>query len=341
MQLYHVDVQNAMLNDDYDAEEFSDGRITTLIPLVVNTMGWTKGLGADLGRKVEELIEPAHIFSFAPSPADDWHPGPSYAHPAPRHDGGAPTVHPVESVPPSSLSSYYTAADHRNITLLSYLHAVFPTAPAPSSSSPLYTSPTATSWTTSLPLCAQPPYQVDCATALDALILTGAGMEDVVPSEVARALNGALVALVSCEPGTLDSDAPNSHSHSHPSQSTLPYIQGAPPPSPPTSRCLGLGLIRGVSSLSSTSTSAAAAPATQLQLLTPIPPRLLCTARVLVMGEMQLPVWGMLDFRTLDDGGEVAGVERGRVPYLRWGKGEGAGGERRRVRRNLMRRAQM
>ena len=138
-------------------------------------------------------------------------------------------------------------------------------------------------------------------------------------------------------PGTLDSDAPDSHSH--PGQSTLPYVQGAPPPSPHTSRCLGLGLIRGVSSLSSTSTSAAAASApTQLQLLTPIPPRLLCTARVLVMGEMQLPVWGMLDFRTLDD---VAGVEKGRVPYLRWGKGEGAGGERRRVRRNLMRRAQM
>ncbi|RPD52858.1 hypothetical protein L226DRAFT_473738 [Lentinus tigrinus ALCF2SS1-7] len=335
MQLYHADLQNAALDED-DTSNASDGRISSIIPLVINTMGWTKGLGADLGRKVEEIIEPAHIFSFAPPTLeDDWHAasaGPSYSHQGPVPNG-ATTIHTVESAPPSSLSSHYTAADQRNISMLSYFHAVFPDDPP---SSP-HTSPIAVSWTTSLPLCAQPPYQVDCATAFDKLVLTGAGMEDVVPSEVHRALNCALVALVRCEPGTIDSDmsidAGAGTDGSVFSLSMLPYDQGAPAPSPYTSRCLGLALVRGVS-------LSGPAPA-QIQLLTPVPVRLLGEARVLVMGEMQLPVWGMLDFRTLDDGGDVAGVEKGRVPYLRWGKGEGAGGERRRVRRNLMRREQM
>ena len=76
-----------------------------------------------------------------------------------------------------------------------------------------------------------------------------------------------------------------------------------------------------------------------MHILTPIPAAHLGSARVLVAGELALPVWGMLDARAADSSG-VAGWERARVPYLRWGKGEGAGGERRRVRRNLMRRGQ-
>ena len=60
---------------------------------------------------------------------------------------------------------------------------------------------------------------------------------------------------------------------------------------------------------------------------------------MLIKSELELPVWGMLDFR--EDEGGVAGVKKGQVPYLQWGKGEGLGSERRRVRRNLMRKAQM
>jgi polynucleotide 5'-hydroxyl-kinase GRC3/NOL9 len=55
---------------------------------------------------------------------------------------------------------------------------------------------------------------------------------------------------------------------------------------------------------------------------------------------MELPIWGMLDFRDTDEG--VAGIERGLVSYLQWGRvPEGVVGcDRRRVRRNLMRRGQ-
>ena len=78
-----------------------------------------------------------------------------------------------------------------------------------------------------------------------------------------------------------------------------------------------------------------------MHVLTPLPPHLLAKCRIVVKGEMELPIWGMLDFRVDGESGSVAGVEKSKVPYLQWGKGEGIGGERRRVRRNLMRKGQM
>ncbi|KAI0352800.1 hypothetical protein OH77DRAFT_1497803 [Trametes cingulata] len=321
MQQYEIDVRNAVLDEDSaEEEEGEDGRIGSTIPLVVNTMGWTKGLGADLARKVEQIVEPSDVFSLSGDDDQTCGRGPTFdvVQPYP----GNPRIHAVESVPPSATASHYTAADQRNLSILSYFHAVFPQG---THSSP-YSSPAAVAWNTTLPLCAQPPYEVDCQTALDKLVLTGAGSEDVVPSEVRRALSCAIVGLVACEPGTLEATPPQEGS----TAALLHYEQGATPPLPSASNCVGLALVRAISP----------GPQSSMQLLTPIPPYRLASSRVLVMGELQLPVWGMLDFRTLDDGGEIAGYERGKVPYLRWGKGEGAGGERRRVRRNLMRKGQ-
>ncbi|KAH9936896.1 uncharacterized protein BXZ73DRAFT_89349 [Epithele typhae] len=318
VQLYHLDVENATLDEDAMSDVDDNGRITSSIPLVVNTMGWTKGLGADLARRVEENVEPSHIFAF------DTHRDEELTYPRAAYDGPMNvSLRTLECISLTQQSTTFTAADHRNLNLLSYFHAVFPTSP---STSP-YPSLTATKWSTSLPLCAQPPFELDVAAALDRIILSGTGAEDVVPSELPRALPCALVGLVACDPGALD-PAP-------PPPTSLPYIQGAPPPPPHQSRCLGLALVRAVSPSAST-------PA-RLHLLTPVSLGGAAPARVLVQGELQLPVWGLLDARTLDGvgGGDVAGVERARVPFLRWGKGEGVGGERRRVRRNLMRRGQM
>lgn len=316
VQLYELDVQNPALEPGSE-----DGRISSSIPLVVNTMGWTKGLGADLSRKLEDVVQPSHIFSFDASANDDWDQPIQFLNFS-LLDGRH--VHSLESVRSSSISNRYTAADQRNISMLSYFHAVFSNH---TSTSPL-TSPIATSWNSALPLCAQHPYEVDARTAFDQLFLVGVGAEDVVAAEVPRALTCSVVGLVSCEPGTLDNHAPVDAEDG----SGLPfYEQGAPPPSPYASKCLGLAVVRAISP----------APSPRIQLLTPIPPKLLGSARVMVMGELPLPVWGMLDFRTLDDGEDIVGYERGKVPYLRWGKGEGAGGDRRRVRRNLMRRGQM
>ncbi|KAH9049574.1 hypothetical protein EDB87DRAFT_1671127 [Lactarius vividus] len=294
VETYRLDLQYATSFVGVE-DDSKDDRIVDIIPLVVNTMGWMKGLGIDLARRIEVMVQPTDIFTFGTTPLDG--------------DGVEPHGPQVHALEPVTPSSRFTAADHRALSLLSYFHAVFPD---PAHLAPLQQA-TASAWDTSLPLCAQPPYELTSQLALDRIVLTGAGAEDVVRPELVRVLAGALVALVS--------DAAPSRSDSEEL-----YTPGTPPPDPASSSCLGLALVRGVSGDGS-----------KLQLLTPVPPETLVNARVLVMGELRLPVWGWLDFRSAD--GEQTGADD--VPFLSWGRSAGAGGERRRVRRNIMRRAQM
>ncbi|KAJ7043646.1 hypothetical protein C8F04DRAFT_943495 [Mycena alexandri] len=315
VETYQLDVQTPV---DYCN---GDSRISDTIPLIVNTMGWTKGLGADLTRQIEDIVQPSAIFEVeAPffEYSSSFEPPPSVF----DVSQGAKS-HLLQPIVPSVLATNYSAADHRSIAILSYFHAIFPRM-APKGLQQV----TAATWNTILPLCAHPPYEVDWSLAFDKITLSGAGTEDVVPSELNRVLNGALVGLVAYEPGSLENDIDMTGSSSA-TIPVLPYTQGSPAPSPSTSTCHGIALIRAMSPSSP-----------HLHLITPLPPHLLSKCRVLVKGEMELPLWGMLDFRSELEG-EVGGVEKGKVPYLQWGKGEGLGGEKRRVRRNLMRRGQM
>ncbi|KAG5641433.1 hypothetical protein DXG03_005237 [Asterophora parasitica] len=320
LETYRLDIQTPAISWSTDDD---DTRISDTIPLVINTMGWNKGLGADLTGKIQDMAEPTDIYDIE-APFDPAWPAPAApvrpTNPAPSNF--ASKLHTLQPIPPSPLSTNYSAVDHRSLGIMSYFHAVFPASPLPPKDD--LAQVTATSWRTTLPLCAYPPYEVDGARMFDKVILSGAGTEDVVSSEVRRVLNGAIVGLVASAPGTLDIDIESDTSV----PATIPYTQGFAPPSPATSTCHGLGLIRSVSPSS-----------THMHILTPVPHGLLAEAKVLVKGELELPIWGMLDFR--GDGEDVAGVEKGKVPYLQWGKGEGAGAERRRVRRNLMRRGQM
>ncbi|KAG6884901.1 hypothetical protein C0993_007358 [Termitomyces sp. T159_Od127] len=318
LETYRSDIQTPVTPwESFDL----DTRVSGSIPLVVNTMGWNKGLGADLALKLQEIIEPTDIYEIETSY------DPAWRTPAPRVvDVAAPSypakIHLLKPAPASMLSANFSAVDHRSLSIMSYFHAAFPSSTPPTDGFPQITALT---WHTSVPLCAIPPFEVDCVRAFDKVILTGAGTEDVVPSEIARVLNGGLVALVACTPGTLDLD-PTSEI----SASRIPYTQAFGVPSPASSKCLGLALIRSVSPLE---------PQTQMHVLTPLPPRLLSACRVIVKGELELPIWGMLDYR--EEGDEIAGVESSKVPFLQWGKSGAIGGERRRIRRNLMRRAQM
>jgi len=202
---------------------------------------------------------------------------------------------------------------------------------------------TARSWDTSRPFCAIPPYEVDCTVAIDKVILTGAGSEDVVEEEIGVVLNGAIVGMVRCDPGAIDVENNTDCILS----TGVNYTRYLAPPSPSSSNCVGIALIRGISP--PIRNDLPMATKTYLHLLTPLTHSLLACGRVLVKGEMELPVWGMLDFRNFDgekgvvNFGDVAGVERDKVPFLQWGKTpEGAmGADKRRVRRNLMRRGQM
>ncbi|KAJ7579133.1 hypothetical protein C8J56DRAFT_964878 [Mycena floridula] len=305
LQFYRLDVQTPV-DDSLDEEDI---RMSSTIPLVVNTMGWTKGLGVDLARKIEEMVEPSQVFEFDSPKFDNGWLAPA---PSMEYQTSIPTQI-LEPIPPSVLSTAYNAAEHRHIAIMSYLHAVFPSSIAAE-----LREETVQNWDIGLPLCARPPYEVEFATAIDKVILSGAGYEDVEASEIDRVLNGALVGLVSCDPGTLDDDVKTNG---------IPYSQGTSVPSPLTSVCHGLALIRSV-----------APDASRMHLLSPLPPSILTKSRVLIKGEVELPVWGMLDFGT-DRG--VAGVEKNKVPFLQWGKGSGIGGDKRRVRRNLMRKGQM
>lgn len=288
-----------------NATETNDSRIQTFVPLVVNTQGWIKGLGGDLLRKIEELVEATDIFEMEL---------PANAKLRQRSEPTATRIHTLQPILKSLLTAYYTAADHRALSILSYFHCLFP----PHGSQ-------ADKWTTHLPLCARPPWEVDCPGGIDRIILVGAGYEDVVPQELDRAINCGIVALV------CDEDPIGGYSALNPEDSTnsLPYSQGLSVPSPSTSYCVGLGLIRGVDTANHI-----------LHVLTPLPSSMVSRCRVLVKGELELPVWGMLDFR---DANGVAGNKWGNVPYLQMGGGGiGAiGAGRKRVRKNLMRRGQI
>ncbi|KAI5826819.1 hypothetical protein K523DRAFT_248177 [Schizophyllum commune Tattone D] len=340
VETYHLDLQTPALDEDDEQEgdevgDGSDERISDHIPLIVNTMGWTKGLGADLLRRVEDIVQPTHVLEFEAAATTD------FAWPHAMNEFAGSGVLPdrlhssktlrLTPVVPLNAETY-TAADHRTLSILSYFHAEFPEV-AQNADGPSLKQLTAQTWNTARPLVAQLPYEVDVAQAVDVVVLMGAGAEDVPRSEVARVLNGAVVGLVVSDGGTLDVEGEDGSAEA--ADAPIPYAQGASPPPPSTSHCIGLALVRGVPSIEPSGISQTTAAT--LQLLTPVPTSLLGSARVLVKGSLELPIWGMLDWT---DEERVAGVERERVPYLQWGKGDGIGAQRRRVRRNLMRKAQ-
>ena len=338
IQSYRLDIQTP----DVDLADEHDSRISDVIPLVVNTMGWSKGLGADLTQRIEDMLEPTDIFDIKvtkeqhPMANDNKRSRYAAYNNTSMVDESLARLHELQPVVSSSSAAGYTPADHRALSILSYFHARFPLDTVSGQLDQI----TARSWDTSRPLCAIPPYEVDCTVAIDKVILSGAGSEDVVEEEIGTVLNGAIVGMVRCDPGAIDLENNTDCILS----TGINYTRYLAPPSPSSSSCVGIALIRGISP--PIRNDPPMSTKTYLHLLTPLPHSHLANARVLVKGEMELPVWGMLDFRNFDKGvnfGDVAGVERDKVPFLQWGKiPEGAmGADKRRVRRNLMRRGQM
>ena len=334
LHVYRRDIQTP---ESHLVGSASASKITDNIPIVVNTMGWIKGLGADMNQKIESVLQPTDIFKIEgishQKQQDPSFQESSWSYGTSDFDDSTARMHVLEPTPHGSTMTGITALDHRNITMLSYFHALFPRDVVPGPLEQI----TAHQWDISRPLCDVPPFEVDCSTAFDKIILTGAGSEDVVHEEVSRVLNGAVVGLVACDHGLID-QKPDSSSVG------LPYTRGCEPPSPLSSKCVGLAVVRAVSS--SNRLHSASTP-TYLHLLTPVPYPLLSRPRVLVKGELELPIWALLDFRTfLKDGQEtqdVTDVELEKAPFLLWGKvPDGVlGGKKRRIRRNIMRRGQI
>ncbi|PLW09549.1 hypothetical protein PCANC_21263 [Puccinia coronata f. sp. avenae] len=89
------------------AQEREHSRRTDQIPLVINTMGWTRGLGQDLLNHLFQSIQPTHIFSFSDRPL--------------LSDIESSTT--LEPIGPTPLSLRITPIDCRVLSILSYLHS--------------------------------------------------------------------------------------------------------------------------------------------------------------------------------------------------------------------------
>ncbi|KAG8900022.1 Polynucleotide 5'-hydroxyl-kinase grc3 [Tulasnella sp. 403] len=317
LQTHKSDIQYAPFEG---AEDLVDKRNHSMTPLVINTSGWTRGMGGDLLRQIQELARPTHIFDI------DGQRGPGHEELGPgdrtslQEIEGA-TVWTDESFLPRSFNSSCSQAA---------MYRLRPFNPPPSARVPspaelralcimsyFYGRPSdeGMTWRVNRSLVAIPPYQVDVTVAFDAVILTGSGAEDVVVEEVLRTLACSIVGLV-------ESTAQGDSSRT----SGFPYIQGRGPPDPWTSRCLGLGFIRGIS-------SSAESTGVCIHLLTPLPPSVFRRCRVMVKGELEMSIWAFMD-RSEEERPNGWGV----MPYLTHNSGAAAVGSKTKTRKNVLQR---
>ncbi|GAA5895521.1 hypothetical protein JCM6882_006276 [Rhodosporidiobolus microsporus] len=334
-------MQAAKNGNEEDQQQQRARKIRERVPLVVNTQGWVKGLGADLLAKIKAASQPTHVFSFA-SPDDE-----GAAMPFDPYTGEAQQLpyrlFTLPPAPPSPLESKWSAADYRVLSLASYFHAVYP-SPA-SASWPHPRLPVR--WDFSLALAASTPYPFSWARDADPaqihsahLIAPGTADGEIKYEHVLHALNGSIVALVTPPPVVSSSPSPR----------PFPYDPSTSVPSLATcSRALGLALVHSISPSAST-----------LNILTPLPQAVLAEHAPLsiVLGALELPTALMLDYSVgVSEGDRAKGVcgtpwgAGGRdgkdagagVPFLVKAEeevGVGLVGGKRRVRRNLMRRGQ-
>ena len=315
------------------------------IPLVINTQGWTKGLGADLLQEIHRMLEgflqdngvdpvAVRVYDFAQAT-----PG-GYEAFVPRGQGSASST-TMTAVPGShimSLQPIYlpeagpaklTPSDLRMLSLISYLHlspSSFLPPPAPAQSTGPQRMP---SWDFVTSLVRRRPYAVPWSVIQRVDML---GSEEVACEEVLRALDVSIVALVESAAETDRAVPLVPQAAPATSAGQLRYDPNAPPTSAQGTLCLGLGVVRAIDTANAS-----------FHLLTPLPATLFGRVNVLQKGEIELPTVLMVDYAAEHDGpeGAICGVEYAQVPYLEsTGYGNGVGSKKRRVRRNVMRRSQ-
>ena len=143
------------------------------MPLIVNTQGWMKGLGEELLRAIELMVEPTHVFNFEVHEIDQESQPPS----AMLSNG---TVN-LEAVPVTPLQARHTAADFRILSMISYLRTNFNS-----------------NWDFSS-LSTQVPWRVKLGVAVKHVILIGEGADGTVEEDLPLALNGSVVALLEAD----------------------------------------------------------------------------------------------------------------------------------------------
>ncbi|GAO46592.1 hypothetical protein G7K_0819-t1 [Saitoella complicata NRRL Y-17804] len=271
-------------------------------PLVINTPGWTKGTGLELLESVIGLSNATHVIFLG----DRFESEITRIVPS---NVGLFTVETAHEL--VSQNSKMSAADNRTLGMISYFHSLG-----------------GSKWDFSTSLVGWAPWVVDYTgpeAGVDALTVLG---DEIMPDEVGLAVNGTVVGVV-----LLDAAEGQGLTQAVVrAQDGLPVLPtGGAPLDPQTSQCVGLAIIRGIDTAKQ-----------QLQLLTPIEPSILEDAVtnnqkvLLVRGQLELPVWLMLD----GDKDGVAGQKWGEVPYLSVEENSSFG-KAWRPRRNVMRRIQI
>ncbi|WVF68971.1 hypothetical protein IAT40_003745 [Kwoniella sp. CBS 6097] len=335
---YIVSIRHLIEHYKYDLQyptfpSSSSGKISETIPLVVNTQGWVKGLGEELLSSIEGMAEPTHIYSFESAEEETYH-GPgwttsptwqnaqlpfdgSYSYPA---EGSSNAVSvkrfKLDPAPVSPLQARYTAADLRVLSTISYFHSTL--------------SSSGTRWDFTGPLLAQSPWEVEygAGKAIERVYMIGEGSEGIIGSDLPLALNGSVVALLEYTEQPIEDQDQD--------QEGL-YVQARPPPSHESVNCLGLALIRAIVPSPSTSSSGLEG---RMHLLTPLQPAVLGRCRAIVRnGAIELPNPGMMDWRTPISQEGMTGIGKtwDQVPFFDVSGVEVVGGERRRFRKNIMR----
>lgn len=301
------------LMDDYATLDDEDGNA---IPLVVNTQGWYKGLGADLLLDIHRMTRPGKCFDFAGTSVNAFSAGASVAIVDPSGDTEVINMQPYvmsENAPPR-----LNAADLRMLQLISYFHLAPSLSAAPSS--------TAT-WDFSTSLLAKRPYSVPFSTFTSIKVAVS---DSIAFPDLLKALDVSIVGLREEDTHQETDNGPAGVSQSLSHTLYKAYDQGF---QQATNHCVGLGLIRAIDNKTQSA-----------HIVTPLSATELDNVNALTKGDIEIPTVMMVDYTT-EGGAEdtgLAGVEWKKVPYLEHGENlnTGVGHGRRKVRRNVMRRSQ-
>ncbi|KAG2183652.1 hypothetical protein INT43_006660 [Umbelopsis isabellina] len=310
---YGVEANQANLNSSTDVSP---------VPLVINTHGWIKGLGYDLLIDLIHAASPNMIFAFQSTVTTSRNLPPSFlSSVVPVGQGIAPPkisylTSLMDDQDADFTAQRYHPSDHRMLNLISYMHA--------------NTNRTETNmwWDFKKRLVERTPWCLDWTVGLKGIWVL---FEEIKYSQLLYALNGSIVALIGdANHGALEQSMPDSRQTNSSAVAPPPFFTSSqsPHPDPSATHCFGLGIIRTID------------PANQrFLILTPLPFDTLKKVNGVVKGDLELPIWAMLDNRS-GGGGGIAGVPWRKVPYVSFDANEGIGNSALRIRRNVMRKGQ-
>ncbi|GAA96741.1 uncharacterized protein L969DRAFT_97090 [Mixia osmundae IAM 14324] len=180
------------------------------MPLVVNTQGWTKGLGAELQSALCDLVEPSMFIRFSSAESRDHFEGPA----AEMAQRDYVTIEPIaDDIAARSLS----AADLRTLNLMSDLQR-------------RWQPDGMVNWNYNEPIVATPPFLVPYSAGEASVNQIFIADAEIAPAHGLRLLDASLVGLIVSDEPIEDAGEL--------------FLTGMPDPS--RSHCIGLGVIRAI-----------------------------------------------------------------------------------------------